>query len=460
MIIFSSLRRDQKEAIVLLQTGTFLEYFDLMLYVHMAVLLNELFFPKTDPHTASLLAAFAFCSTYVLRPVGALIFGYIGDRIGRKTTVIFTTLMMALSCIVMAGLPTYEQIGISAAWFVTGCRVLQSLASQGEIIGAEIYLTEITKPPMRYMVVSLTSFSASLGGMIALAIAVSLIFVDYNWRLAFWMGAVIAVIGTMARTRLRETPEFVDMQSRMNTALERAKESGLGIAAEILKKTNHAWEEKINKKTMWAYFFISCGYPACFYLSYIHLGHILKTVYGYTANDIIQQNFILAICQSVSFLTCSLLSLRINPLKILKFKLLVFFPIIFMYPYLYGMMTTPIEIFLFQCFVMAFGVMDVPAAAIFMKHFPVFKRFTSTSLIYAFSRIVIYVITSFGFVYATDYLENWGVWFIMMFISLSFLWGLRYFEKLEKTSKMGAFLRHVEEDSCHRSSLVCSARSY
>ena len=95
--LFSSLTKQQKEAIGLLQIGTFLEYFDLMLYVHMAVLLNDMFFPKTDPHTAALLAAFAFCSTYVLRPFGALIFGYIGDTIGRKTTVIITTFLMSIS---------------------------------------------------------------------------------------------------------------------------------------------------------------------------------------------------------------------------------------------------------------------------------------------------------------------------------------------------------------------------
>lgn len=79
-----------------------------MLFVHMAVLLNELFFPKTDPFTGSLLSAFAFCSTYLLRPFGALIFGYIGDNIGRKHTVIITTLMMSGSCVVMSVLPTYD----------------------------------------------------------------------------------------------------------------------------------------------------------------------------------------------------------------------------------------------------------------------------------------------------------------------------------------------------------------
>ena len=104
--IFSSLNREQKEAIGLLQIGTFLEYFDLMLYVHMAVLLNELFFPATDPQTAAVLAAFTFCATYVLRPIGALLFGWIGDNIGRKSTIILTTVMMSVSCIVMANLPT------------------------------------------------------------------------------------------------------------------------------------------------------------------------------------------------------------------------------------------------------------------------------------------------------------------------------------------------------------------
>ena len=96
MGVFSSLSREQKEAVGLLQIGTFLEYFDLALYIHMAVLLNEIFFPKYDPHTASLLAAFALCSSLAFRPIGALIFGWIGDNIGRKPTIIITTVITEL----------------------------------------------------------------------------------------------------------------------------------------------------------------------------------------------------------------------------------------------------------------------------------------------------------------------------------------------------------------------------
>ena len=78
-----SLTRNQKEAIGLICFGTFFEYFDLILYIHMAVVINELFCPKTDPQVTSLLSAAAFCSTYLLRPFAALVLGWIGDNINR-----------------------------------------------------------------------------------------------------------------------------------------------------------------------------------------------------------------------------------------------------------------------------------------------------------------------------------------------------------------------------------------
>ena len=159
----NNLTREQKESIFLLQIGTFLEYFDLMLYVHMAVLLNELFLPKTDPKMSAVLTAFAFCSTYVLRPFGALIFGYIGDNYGRKPTVIITTSIMAISCFLMANLPTYAEIGITAAIMVSVLRILQGMSSMGEKMGAMIYVTEITKPPIQYPAVNSIAVAGIFG---------------------------------------------------------------------------------------------------------------------------------------------------------------------------------------------------------------------------------------------------------------------------------------------------------
>ena len=220
MGLLASISREQKKSIALLQVGTFLEYYDLMLYVHMAVLLNELFFPQTDPHTASLITAFAFCITFIFRPIGALIFGWIGDHVGRKSTIIITTVMMAASCIVMANLPTYAQIGITATCLVIVCRIVQGMSSMGEIIGAEIYLTETIPPPKHYSYVALLSFLAALGGTAALGVASLVTMRGFNWRYAFLAGAVVALVGSIARTALRETPDFVDAKRRVKKTFE------------------------------------------------------------------------------------------------------------------------------------------------------------------------------------------------------------------------------------------------
>jgi MFS family permease len=224
----------------------------------MAVLLNELFFPKTDPHTSALITAFAFCSTYVLRPFGALIFGWIGDNIGRKATVIITTMLMSLSCIIMVNIPTYAQIGIAASWGVTLCRVIQGLSSMGEIVAAEIYLTEVIKQPAQYPAVGLMSCSSALGTMAALGIAMIIISLSLEWRLAFWFGASIALIGSIARIRLRETPEF--LQSKKNKKFQ---------------SINDNFTVERNATSL-AFFMIYCAWPICFYFVYVHCGNILK----------------------------------------------------------------------------------------------------------------------------------------------------------------------------------------
>ncbi|WP_342271932.1 MFS transporter [Candidatus Tisiphia endosymbiont of Parasteatoda lunata] len=121
----------------------------------MAAFLNELFFEPTDSHSTSLMMSFAFCATFVFRPVGALIFGWLGDNIGRKFTVIITTFMMSASCLVIANLPTYAQIGSVAAWILTICRIVQGISSMGEITGAQLYITETINPPAQYVGVGL-----------------------------------------------------------------------------------------------------------------------------------------------------------------------------------------------------------------------------------------------------------------------------------------------------------------
>lgn len=428
--ILSSLNSKQKESIGLLQIGTFLEYFDLMLYVHMAVLLNELFFPKTDPHTASIIAAFAFCSTYVLRPFGALIFGWIGDNIGRKSTVIITSMMMALSCLIMAILPTYDQIGILAAWIVTICRVVQGLSSMGEIIGAEIYVSEITKPPAQYVAVSFIDLSAYVGGAVAVGIAALVTMKGFDWRNAFWIGACIAVIGSIARTRLRETPEF--LEKKMNVALKKEIAESTKESSQKSRRNIRMFlsTEKVNKKTSAAFFATYCGWPLSFYLVFMHFNPLLKSM-GKTSEDIIAHNFLLSLVLCAVFLFWGLLSYNVHPLKISKIKGQAFLTVSLLLPGLLYYTVTSWQLFLIQSALLVCSLSALPSNSIFIKHFPILKRFTTTSFLYALTRALMYIFTSFGLVYLTDYFGNMGIWFITLPVGIAFYYGVLYFEKLE-----------------------------
>jgi len=421
----TSLNKDQKEAILLLSAGTFLEYFDLMIYVHMAVLLNEVFFPKTDPFTASLMSALAFCSTYIMRPAGALIFGWIGDNMGRKHTVVITTMLMACSCIIMANLPTYAQVGIAATWTITICRIVQGMSSMGEAIGAELYLAEFVKPPLRHFAVSLIVLCATLGGTTALGIASLVMSRGFEWRVAFWVGAIVALVGVIARTALRETPDFADAKRRIKEVAEK-----LNVDKKRLQET-YIWKKKVNVKTIMAYFFIECACPVWFYISYIHSAYILKNIFHFTTEKIIYQNFIVSIIELISVVIITFLSRTIHPLKILQVKLAIFSIFIIFCPLLLNSLTDPLQLLFFQLAVAIIGPTSFPASAVLFMNFPVLKRFTCASVIYAISRAVMHVIASFGLVYLVDYFGHSGLLIVIVPILLGYSFGILYFKKLE-----------------------------
>lgn len=433
----SSLTGKQKEAIALLSIGTMLEYFDLSLYVHMAVLLNNLFFPKMDPHTTAIISSFSFCSTFIFRPLGALVFGWIGDHIGRKPTVTITTMMMALSCGVMAMLPTYAQIGITAAWAITICRIVQGLSSMGEMVGAEIYLTELIKPPLRYPIVCLMPVAASLGAIMALGIATIVFVLKLEWRFAFWIGSIIALVGTVARTALRETPEFADAKRRLKKKYEKVNIDQNALKEDVI------FNATVNQKTSLAYFFIRASGPVWLYFSYIYCADILKHFFNYSSQEIIKHNLLVAIAECLTTLFFAYLSYKVHPLKIVNIRIIVFSIFIVFIPYLLFNITTAMHLFFIQIFICLFKPSTTPATAIFFTYFPIFKRFTYVSILYALSHALVYIITSFGLVYLTKIFSHWGLLIIFIPTFIGFKCGISHFEKLEKESKLDAQLNYA-----------------
>jgi len=428
----TALTKEQKKAIGLLSVGTFLEYFDLQLYVHMALLLNNVFFPKTDPFTASLLSAFAFCSTYLLKPFGALIFGYIGDFIGRKLVIIITTIIMAITCTTITFLPTYAQIGITASVIITLCRMLQGMAASAESRGAEIYITESFKPPLQYPLVAIITVFSAVGT--SLALGIGSFFTNEHifgteheyWRAAFLLGAIIGLVGGVARTSLKEASEFADKKKMLK---ERFTDNNIGWDKDYIK---NKLEPSKTLLTSIAYFLICCARPPCFYFIYIYCADVLKHDLLLSDGAIIYHNFWVSIVDMLGLTFLAYISSKIYPIRILKAKFILFFACIVFFPIVMHSYPSENTVFIFQCLAALFVFDDVPASPIFYRHFPIMKRFTYTSLLSALAKLMTYVITSFGLVYATKYFGYYGIFVILIPVGALYYGGVRYFDMLEK----------------------------
>lgn len=435
--------KTQKESIALLSIGTFLEYFDLMLYVHMAVLLNELFFSQANKSSFFVFSSIAFCATFVARPLGALLFGWVGDTYGRKASLLSTTFLMTICCLAIVILPTYPEIGITASIGMLLCRIGQGMSSIGEIIGAEIYLTETIKSNLKYPAVALMGVSTSLGSFFALFTGNLCLSYGLNWRIVFLLGTVIALIGIIGRKRLSETIEFVDFQRGSKIIFEEK-----GILDKEKRKmiiNDPIFNQSPSKLTALNYFLIASAWPICFYISFVYCSTILRDFFGYTPAQIIHHNIFVSLAELLNLVVLACLSYKIYPLITLKIKLIIFFIFIICFPYLLDNIRNPFELMLLQSGLIFLAPTGISATPIFLKYFAIPKRFTWVAVVVASSRAIIYVITSFGLVYSTDS-SNQYLLFPLVLVAIGFYFGLLHFIKLEKkTGNYCITLKTIED---------------
>jgi MHS family proline/betaine transporter-like MFS transporter len=199
--------------------GNVLEWYDFAVYGFLAPVIATQFFPSQD-RTTSLLGAFGvFAGAYFMRPLGGVMFGHIGDRLGRKRALQLSVLLMALPTAAIGLLPTYASIGSAAAVLLVALRLLQGLSVGGELIGSISFITEISPPDRRgyYGSLALCSSTAGvlLGSMVALAIQELLgqqTLMTWGWRLPFLAGIGIGLFGLWMREGMVETPTFERMK--------------------------------------------------------------------------------------------------------------------------------------------------------------------------------------------------------------------------------------------------------
>lgn len=195
--------------------GNVLEWYDFALFGYFAPIIGEQFFPARSP-TVSLMGALGvFAAAYVMRPIGGLVFGYIGDRYGRKSALLLSVLLMAIPTTLLGLLPTYDQIGVTAGVLLVLVRLVQGVSVGGELIGSICFVTESAPVGRRGFFGSWSLWSSTAGVMLGSLVAMLVQDVltpaqaaNWGWRVPFIAGSLIAVAALWMRSGLLETPDF------------------------------------------------------------------------------------------------------------------------------------------------------------------------------------------------------------------------------------------------------------
>jgi metabolite-proton symporter len=202
--------------------GTTIEFFDFYIYATAAVLVfPRLFFPASDPASATLASLATFAIAFLARPLGSALFGHFGDRIGRKATLVAALLTMGVSTVAIGLLPTYASIGIAAPLLLAACRFGQGLGLGGEWGGAVLLAVENAPPGRRAWYGMFPQLGAPLGfffsGTVFLLLSRFLSdeqFFGFGWRIPFLASAVLVIVGLYVRLTITETPIFSNALSR------------------------------------------------------------------------------------------------------------------------------------------------------------------------------------------------------------------------------------------------------
>ena len=231
--------RKNKKVLIASLTGSAIEWFDYFLYGTAAALVfNKIFFPMVDPVIGLILSYLSFSLTFFIRPIGGVLFAHIGDRIGRKKTLVLTLSLMGGATVMIGLLPTYEMIGLWAPALLILMRIIQGMGIGGEWGGALLLAYEYAPEKRKGFFGSIPQAGVTIGMLMATFI-VSLMtlfseedFLSWGWRIPFLLSSVLVLLGLWIRKDIDETPDF-----------QKVKASGQVAKAPLRDTLKHHWRE-------------------------------------------------------------------------------------------------------------------------------------------------------------------------------------------------------------------------
>src|ERR1700746_1947532 len=213
--------RDFRRVIVAASVGNVIEWYDFYIFGSLAAVLSVKFFEQSHPVAALLSTIALFTAGFLIRPLGAFLFGWMGDRIGRKYTFLVTLTGMGLGTGCIGLIPTYEQIGLSAAFILFGLRMIQGLCLGGEYGGAITYVAEHVSDERRGYYTGWLQTSPTLGILLSLFVIIAprtdfgeAAFNDWAWRIPFLFSFVLVFIAVYIRTHFQESPIFEEIKAK------------------------------------------------------------------------------------------------------------------------------------------------------------------------------------------------------------------------------------------------------
>ncbi|MBU6271743.1 MAG: MHS family MFS transporter [Betaproteobacteria bacterium] len=223
---------EEKKVIFASSLGTVFEWYDFYLYGTLAVIIGNQFFSALDPASRTIFSLLAFAAGFIVRPFGALVFGRLGDMIGRKYTFLVTILIMGVSTFVVGLLPNYASIGIAAPVILIILRMLQGLALGGEYGGAATYVAEHAPHGKRGAFTSWIQTTATVGLFLSLVVILGVrtaigetAFADWGWRIPFLVSVILLGISVWIRLSMNESPAFKKMKEEGKTSKAPLSES-------------------------------------------------------------------------------------------------------------------------------------------------------------------------------------------------------------------------------------------
>lgn len=366
-----------KKVIFSCMIGNALEWYDFALYGYFATVIGKLFFPSTSQF-ASLMATFGvFAAGFLMRPLGGIIFGYIGDKVGRKNAMMWSIYLMAIPTAAIGALPTYESIGWFAPLILTIIRLLQGVSMGGGFTGAMIIVVENSDTNRRGFYGSWVVFSLLIGVLLGSAIATLTThllsddqLIAWGWRVPFLISIFGGYVGTYMRKYLHETEEFE----------ENHKESSPPIPIMSLLAEN--------AKTIAYVVAIELTLAIGFYLIVTFINNYLISMVGMSHGDALLLNTISIIAMGLVIPLSGKLSDQYGRKRVLFTAAMGF--VVFTYPLFQLLDSTPIIVPLMAqvCLALLMGVFFAPIPATLVELFPSSIRYTALSVAHSLSMTI------------------------------------------------------------------------